>query len=153
MPVKPGFVPGLRAEVEATVDATMQAAFDGRVIHPLYSTWALVHHLEHAARRVLEPFLEPHEEGVGYAVEVRHLAPTPVGARVRAVAVLEAVEGNRVVCRVEAYNDLEKIAEGRQVQVVLDRAAFRRRIAELQRRLGTGGDGAGAAHGPQGTRG
>ena len=71
----------------------------------------------------------------------------------RAVAVLEAVEGNRVVCRVEAYNDLEKIAEGRQVQVVLDRAAFRRRIAELQRRLGTGGTDGGAVRGPQATGG
>ena len=138
MALKPGFVPGLRAEVEAVVDASMQAAFDGRVIHPLYSTWSLVHHLEHAARRVLEPYLEDHEEGVGYAVEVRHLAPTPVGARVRAVAVLEAVEGNRVVCRVEAFNDREKIAEGRQVQIVVDRAAFRRRVAELQRELAAG---------------
>lgn len=133
--MKPGFVPGLRAEVEAVVDPSMQAAFDGRVIHPLYSTWSLVHHVEHAARRVLEPYLEPHEEGVGYAVDIRHLAPTPVGARVRAVAVLEAVEGNRVICRVEAFNGEEKIAEGRQVQVVVDREAFRRRIVELQERL------------------
>ncbi|MFO7274041.1 MAG: thioesterase family protein [Bacillota bacterium] len=139
--MKPGFVPGLRAEVEVVVDESMQASFAGRVIHPLYSTWSLVHHIEYAARRVLEPYLEPHEEGVGYAVEVRHLAPTPVGARVRAVAVLEAIEGNRVICRVEAFNDREKIAEGKQIQVIVEKSAFRRRIEELQQRLASAASG------------
>lgn len=127
--MKPGFDPGVCAEVEVTVTPEMQAAFDGKVIHRVYSTWSMVEHMEHAARKVLEPYLEPHEEGVGHAIHVTHLAPAPVGETVRARAVLERVEGNRIICRVEAWCGETKIGEGTQVQVVLPKEKLERLLA------------------------
>src|SRR6478672_9369587 len=77
--MKPGMKPGRTAMVEVVVDATMFAAFEGRVVHPVYGTAAMIAHMELAGRRIILPYLEPHEEGVGYEIAVRHLAPTVAG--------------------------------------------------------------------------
>jgi predicted thioesterase len=61
---------------------------------------------------------------VGVHVEVRHLAATPVGAQVRAVARLMLVEGRRVIFRVLAYDDKESIGEGQHERMIVDRARF-----------------------------
>ena len=84
------------ATVEVTVTPEMRAAFDGEVVHEVYGTAAMVGHMELAARRVILEAREEGEEGVGYNVEVTHLAPAPVGSRVTLTARLRAVEGNRV---------------------------------------------------------
>ena len=67
------------ASLEITVTPEMRAAFEGEVVHDVYGTAAMVQHMELAARRVLLPAREAHEEGIGYRVEVTHLAPAPVG--------------------------------------------------------------------------
>lgn len=118
--------------VEVVVDATMFAAFEGRVVHPVYGTAAMIAHMELAGRRIILPYLEPHEEGVGYEIEVRHLAPTVAGMRVTARATLTEMHGNRVTCRVEAHNDRGPIGEGMFTQVILDRKDLDERIAALR---------------------
>ena len=52
---------------------------DGRMPAVLCTPW-LIWFLEHAARDAVLPFLKPGESTVGTFLEVRHLAPTPVGA-------------------------------------------------------------------------
>jgi len=50
---------------------------------------------------------------VGTAVDMRHLAATPIGMTVRARAVLRETDGRRCLFDVEAWDEVEKIAEGR----------------------------------------
>lgn len=127
--MKPSLQPGNRAEVRITVDETMCPAFEGVVVHRVYSTWSMAHHMEIAARQVLAPHLEPHEEGIGSHLSIDHLAPTPVGHIVRLVA--EAVElgPTTLVCEVLAYHVSSSgeriVGRGRQVQRVLPRAKLR----------------------------
>lgn len=127
--MKPGLTKGATARLEVVVDDSMVARFDTLgLVHPVYATWALVRHMEEASRTLILPYLEPEEDAVGHAVEVVHLLPTPVGARVEVRATLEAVEGRQVRCRVEAYNDRGKAAEGVHVQVVVPRAWWAERV-------------------------
>jgi fluoroacetyl-CoA thioesterase len=133
--MKPGMTPGQTATVEAIVDETMFAAFAGQVIHPIYGTAAMIAHMELAGRRIILPYLEPHEEGVGYAIAVRHRAPTVAGMRVTARATLTEVRGNRVICRVEAHNARGLIGDGTFTQVILNRVDLERRIDALQREV------------------
>ncbi|MEE8550040.1 MAG: thioesterase, partial [Gemmatimonadota bacterium] len=63
--MKPSLKVGNTAEVTAEVTEDMCPAFDGVVVHRLYSTWSMAHHMELAARKVLAPHLEAHEEGIG----------------------------------------------------------------------------------------
>ncbi|HLW49145.1 MAG TPA: thioesterase family protein [bacterium] len=141
-----GLVPGTAAEVVLTVTDAMTVRFDELgPTHPVYATWMMIKHMEEAGRKVILPFLDDGEDAVGYAVDVVHVAPTPVGGRVRARAVLERVEGRRIHCRVEAHNEREKIGEGRTVQVVVPRgrleARFRDSVARpaASPRAGEGG--------------
>lgn len=124
-----------------TVTPDMVATFEELgLVHPLYSTWSMVRHMELACRKIILPYLEPHEDAVGYSITVTHLAPTAVGEQVTARARLVEVEGRRIVCAVEAFNQYEKIGEGTQVQMLVRRERLRSRIAELSRRTGGPGE-------------
>ena len=122
--MKPELRPGVTAEVTAEVTEDMCPAFDGVIVHRVYSTWSLAHHMELAARKVLAPHLEEHEEGIGEHLSIDHLAPTPVGKTVRVVATCTEMDGARVVCDVVAYDGERMVGRGRQVQRVLPKAVL-----------------------------
>lgn len=122
-------------EVAFVVDETMLAGFGGVVIHPVLGTATLVHYLEWAGRKVIEPHLGRGEEGIGHAIDVVHRAPAPPGTTVTASATLTRHEGNRVVCRVEARSaDGTLLADGEFTQVILPREAVRRRLGDTAAR-------------------
>ncbi len=112
--------------VEVTDD--MCPDFDGVVVHRVCSTWSLGHQMELAARRVLVPYLEAHEEGLGTHLSVDHLSPAPVGCSVRVVAEATEVTEDRLVCRVRAYDGDRLVARGSQVQRVLPKSVIQRMI-------------------------
>lgn len=121
---------GETAEVVIEVTEDMCPAFDGVVVHRVYSTWSMAHHMELAARKVLAPHLEEHEEGIGSFLSIEHLAPTPLGHQVRVVA--EAVElgPTTLVCDVNAYHvrqgkDDRLVGKGRQVQRILPKTKLK----------------------------
>jgi len=128
--VKPGLLQGHQAEVTITVTDDMVAWFEELgVVHRVYSTWTMVRHLELASRKVILPFLADDEDAVGHSISVTHFAPTHVGEQVTARATLLRIEGNRIVCSLEAHNAREKIGAGENVQVVLPRARLTERFA------------------------
>ena len=127
--MKAGFEPGVVRSLTLTVTPEMCPAFDGVVVHRVYSTWSVAHHFEIAARKVLVEFLEPHEEGVGSHVSVDHLAPCMVGEQVRVEAELLEVNHHRhisVVCECRAYHGERLLAKGRQIQVVMNKEHLKR---------------------------
>jgi predicted thioesterase len=79
--------------------------------------------LENAAAGVLAPHLPPGASTVGTMVEMRHLAATPVGMTVRARATLLETDGRRFLFQVEAWDDRDKIAEGRHERTVVSNLA------------------------------
>ncbi len=130
--MRPGLRAGAEGRVTITVTDEMVARFeDLGLVHPVYSTWSMVKHMELVSRKLILPFLEPDEEAVGHAVSVTHLAPTPVGAAVTALARLARIDGNQIVCSVEARSGGVKIGEGTTVQVVLPAAVLRERFRAI----------------------
>lgn len=135
--VKRGLLPGAEATVTITVTPEMVATFEELgPVHPLYSTWSMVRHMELACRKIILPYLEPGEDAVGYSIDVTHVAPTGIGERVTTRARLVEMDGRRIVCVVEAHNEHERIGEGRQVQMLLSKDRLVARIEQLQRRTG-----------------
>ena len=132
--MKPGLEPGREAEVTVTVTQAMVAWFEELgVVHPVYSTWAMVRHMELASRKVLLPFLEPDEDALGHSVSVTHYASTAVGMTVTARARLLRIDGHRIICKLAAFNEREQIGEGENVQVILPKEQLRKRFAEPAR--------------------
>jgi predicted thioesterase len=122
---------GQTAEVEITVTPDMMARFDGRLVHELYSTASLVHHMEWAARKLIVPYLEPHEEAMGYNVEVSHLSMTLPDSKVRIRATLSAIRDRKIVCDIEAFNSRGKVARGTITQALIERDWLGRKMKEL----------------------
>lgn len=126
--------PGLTGEAATTVDDTNTAASLGSGLVPVYGTPALIALLELAAVHAVMAHLPDGSTSVGTHLDVRHLAATPVGMRVRATAILTAVDGRRLTFAVEAYDEAEKIGEGTHTRVVVESARFVRRAEEKLKR-------------------
>jgi fluoroacetyl-CoA thioesterase len=130
--VKKGMEIGQRASIKAVVTPEMYAQFEGEIVHPVYSTVSMVYHMEWAARQIILPYLEDHEEGVGGAVKVKHLAPTTAGMEIIAMATLTKIDGNEIVCDVEVVNSLGVVAgRGEVTQYIVHKDQFYQKIKEL----------------------
>ena len=110
---------GATAEVSLIVGPERSAdAMGNRGVHVL-ATPFVIGLLENAADAVLQPHLPAGGGSVGTMVEMRHLAATPVGMKVRAQATLLETDGKRFLFAVEAWDEKEKIAEGRHERFVI----------------------------------
>ena len=127
---------GLVVDHRAIVKPWMKPHLDGMVRHPLYATWAMVYHMEVAARKLLAPYLEPTEEAVGGGVLVKHLRPTAVGSRIHVLCTLVKLKGTRVYTRLEVFDKNRKVGEGSHVQVVMSRSRFADLLREARGRRG-----------------
>ncbi|MGD8244835.1 MAG: thioesterase family protein [Anaerolineae bacterium] len=115
---------GLTAQVEMTVTADDTAERWGSGLVPVLGTPSLVALMEGAAVRALEGHLPPGQTSVGGRLDVRHLAPTPVGMCVRASAELMEIEGRRLVFHVGAWDEVERIGDATHERFIVDQAAF-----------------------------
>jgi predicted thioesterase len=92
------------------------------------STPWLIKWLEQTAREALRPFLQDGEASVGTEVDIRHLAPTPLGSEVTCVARVISAEGNTVYFQVEASDGQELVARGVHRRAVISQARFLERV-------------------------
>ena len=117
-------IPGLTGELETNVTEADTAERWGSGLVPVLGTPTLVALMENAAVKALEAHLPPGQTSVGGRMDVRHLAPTPVGMAVRARAELLEVDGRRLVFSVEAWDEVERIGEATHERFVVDRDRF-----------------------------
>jgi fluoroacetyl-CoA thioesterase len=93
----------------------------------LATPW-MIAFMERVSHRLLTCCLPEGYSSVGTHVDVRHLAPTPVGATIRVKAEVLSLDGIRVYFLIEAWDNVEKIGEGKHERVVIDEARFLRRV-------------------------
>jgi fluoroacetyl-CoA thioesterase len=125
-----------RLSIVVTSEMTVDFAELGRV-HPVYATYWLAKHMEEAGRKIILPFLDEGEEGIGSAVSVRHLAPAVPGARVEIVAAHERTEANRVYARCRACTSAgDLVGEGETEQTILPQGLLAERIAAAEAAVG-----------------
>jgi predicted thioesterase len=117
-------LPGLSAELERRVTEADSAARWGSGLVPVFSTPALVGLMEGAAVQALDGALPPGRTTVGGHIDVRHLAATPVGMKVRARAELTAVDGRKLTFHIRAWDEVEPIGEASHERFVIDEAKF-----------------------------
>jgi predicted thioesterase len=118
--------PGTTHEVSWTVTPERTADAMGNRGVTVFATPFLIGLLENAAHGMIKPHLPAGASTVGTMVEMKHLAATPVGMTVRAKATLLETDGRRYLFTVEAWDDKEKIAEGRHERFL---------VADLQKFL------------------
>jgi len=120
--------PGLTGELEVTVSEADTASRWGSGLAPVFSTPALVGLMESAAVQALSGRLSPGQTTVGGHIDVRHLAATPVGMKVRARVELVAVEGRKLSFKIQAWDEVELIGEAAHERFIVDEAKFLARV-------------------------
>lgn len=125
--MRDGLIAGRTASIDVIVTPEMFARFEGKVVHPVYSTVSMVYHMEWVSRQIIVPFLEDHEEGMGGAVTVKHIAPCIEGAEVTVTATVTCLQANTILTNVRAESKGRLIGVGEVKQVVLPKA----KITEL----------------------
>jgi fluoroacetyl-CoA thioesterase len=123
-----GLEPGMTNTLTIVVDESMTADRFGNSGVQVLATPMLVSYFELAAHQLAMRALGPGQGTVGFHVDIRHLAATPIGMRVTFRATLTERDGRRLVFRVEADDEQERVAEGSHVRYVVDMDRFMGRI-------------------------
>lgn len=121
--------PGAKGEFSLVVGPDHLAnRFKDAMLPPVLATPVMIMIMENAALNALKPYLEPGESAVGTAVNLNHLAPTPVGHTVRGQAEVTEVQGRRIAFKVSVRDEIEEIGNGTHSRMVIDVARFMQRL-------------------------
>ncbi|MBL0210092.1 MAG: thioesterase [Holophagaceae bacterium] len=114
------------AEGEASVVVTPEVTV--RHFHPhmpeVYGTPFMIYLMEVAAGQAIQASLPAGWVSVGVEVNIRHLAPTPVGRTVTARARVTAVGDKLIAFDVEAHDGVNLIGKGTHSRAPIELARF-----------------------------
>lgn len=121
-------VPGIRLTITRTVGAGDTASVYGSGLLDVLSTPAMIAFMEQTAMKAVEACLNDGEGTVGTEVSVKHIKATRVGQDVTCTAVLQEVNGKRLLFHVEASDDDGKIGEGMHERFIIENEKFMAKI-------------------------
>lgn len=116
-----------RHEVAVTRDVTVGAHIDGMPL--VFGTPMMILAMEMASATAVAPHLPTGWVTVGSEVNVRHLAPTPMGRTVTATARVVEISGRGLLFSVEAHDGVRKVGEGTHRRGAVNLESFAKRIA------------------------
>jgi fluoroacetyl-CoA thioesterase len=120
--------PGLIGAADLLVGVEHTAPNIGSGVIPVLGTPVMINLMEGAALAAVEHLLPAGHQSLGIHLDVRHVAATPIGMRVRASAALTNVDGRMLTFRVEARDEKEAIGDGTHQRVVVNVARFDQRV-------------------------
>ena len=132
MTTLPVLEPGLSGTIEYRVNQASTARQLGSGSIDVLATPELVRLIEVAAVSALANHLPPELTSVGVAIDMQHVAATPVGLNVEVKAILTQVEGRHLQFQVTARDDVEEIGRGTHQRVLVEISSF---VARTNRKL------------------
>src|SRR5512134_2188798 len=99
---------GMKHVQEMTVEVKHTTQRGG---YRVFSTPSMTQFVEMTAQALATPHLKPGQGQVGTLVTIRHLAPTPMGKKVRAEAELVGIDRRRLSFKVKVFDDVEQVGE------------------------------------------
>ena len=117
-------VPGLTGEKHDIVTNENTALRYGSGSVAVYATPAMVGLMEGACLSLVDPLLAEGQGTVGTELNIKHIAATPVGMKVKAVAELKQMDGRRLVFEVHAYDEKEEIGHGSHERFIINVPKF-----------------------------
>jgi len=112
--------PGMFAEQTITTTPEMGITHLGPNAPSMFSTPSMIGLMEGTCVHFLTPHMDTGEQTVGFHVDVKHLAPTKIGQKVKAKVTLKEIKGRRLLFTVEAFNeDGTKVGDGTHERAVV----------------------------------
>jgi predicted thioesterase len=123
-------LPGLLGESLTVVTPDITAKHVGSGSVAVLATPEMVRLMERAGVAAVDHLLPDGHQTVGIGVDVRHLAATPLGMKVRATATLKEIDGRRLTFEVKAWDEVELVGEGIHERMIIDVARFLKRVQQ-----------------------
>lgn len=115
---------GMNSTTETVVTENDTASKYGSGLLDVLSTPHMVALMENTSKNVVEGSLPDGFSTVGIEVSIKHLKATPVGMKVRCEAVLQKIDGKKLLFKVDAWDEKGKIGEGTHVRFIINMEAF-----------------------------
>ncbi len=115
---------GMTHKEERVVEYEHTAAHMGSGAQEVFATPMMIALMEFSAMNAVAPYLAEGQATVGTEVNVKHLGATPVGMKVCAECELIEFDRRRLVFKVTAYDEVEKIGEGVHERFIIDVEKF-----------------------------
>jgi fluoroacetyl-CoA thioesterase len=132
-PVLARITPGLTGTSTIVVGPEHTAPFVGSGRIAVLATPVMINVIEAAALAAVEHLLPAGHQSLGIQLDVSHVAATPVGLRVTAMAEVVGVDGRTITFRVEARDEVETIGGGTHQRVVVSVERFDERVQRKMR--------------------
>lgn len=124
---------GMSAKTELTVELKDTAFAFGSGGVKVLATPMMVSIMENAALKAVDYNLPEGYATVGTHLDVKHIAATPVGMKVSAEAELIKVEGKKLLFKILAHDEKEKIGEGTHSRYIIQINSFIEKTNEKTR--------------------
>lgn len=125
--------PGLTSQVSLVVGEEHTARHLGSGSVKVLATPQMILLMERASVAAVDHLLPEGYRTVGVHLDVRHLAPTPVGFEVQASSELIEVEGRRLTFKVQVHDGIELVGDGTHHRAIINVQQFGERVSQKQK--------------------
>lgn len=115
---------GIKGTNEIIVTEELSAKKLGSGLLPVYATPAMIALMENTAFESVAQYLEEGCGTVGTALNVKHVAATPIGMKVTCKTELVKVDGRALTFEVKAYDECGLIGEGVHERFIITEEKF-----------------------------
>ena len=119
---------GLSHTSTTTVNNTNTARTYGSGGLDVFATPAMIGLMENAAMTAVENDLPDGSSTVGAHISTSHIKPSKMGAKIKATAVLEEIDGRKLTFKVSACDEDGLIGEGTHIRYIVDIERFMAKI-------------------------
>lgn len=109
------------------------AKFTEGLVHPVCSTFALAREVEYASRLFVIEGKAEDEEGIGTFLEIKHIAPALLGARLHCKAEVLTHKKQELICKVDVFEGAKLLASCRTGQKVLKKEQLKKIFSSLKK--------------------
>src|SRR3954466_13436588 len=117
-------ITGLRGSASLVVGEEHTAPSIGSGKVRVLATPVMINLIEAASLAAIEHLLPAGYQSLGTHLDVRHIAATPVGMKVKAIAEVTSVDGRLVRFKVSCSDEKDLIGDGTHDRVVVNVAKF-----------------------------
>lgn len=117
-------IAGIKSAKEMMVTHQDTAASYGSGLVDVFGTPAMITLMEETSQRGVGRYLPDGYVTVGTEVNIKHLKATPVGKEVRCEAILDKVEGRKLLFTVNVWDDQGLIGTGLHTRYIVNVAKF-----------------------------
>ena len=124
--------PGLKFEEDFVVEEKHTASHVGSGSVRVLATPWMIAFMEITSRILLDDHLPEGYSSVGTHLDIRHLAPSPLGSTIHVDVEITTVDGNKVSLNVSAKDSEDTIGSGTHERYIIDVDRFLKRINQAK---------------------